>query len=543
MYIVSIFPFSLSAVAHQKKTVVRSFQKEAEVETFYVNIFDDSIFTDIKQLFNTMGSICMSKPLLQQLVLVVLFSCVYAPFLRPEETEGTPDLRRSIEEGNHNAVLRLINAKVDVNDRNIRGESPLYFAVQKGDEKIVKSLLEAGADIDARVLIGATDYRGTPLHEAVRKNHVEIIKILLQAGTDINIRSGLVRDKTIALPKDTPLPLNGATLRRFLKEAFDDLQGYTPLHSAIRSGQLEAMKYLIQAGANVNIEDTKSGETPLHIAAKLGLLEAAKCLIQAGADVDKRETELGDTPLIWAVQEGHLNMVKLLLDNSADVDIARGGKGGFTPLQYAVYLGLLEVVSILVEHKANPNYTDMLGGTPLSYVGGENCENAGQIYSLLVKSGATTGKPLLDAVLLGNAAKINALLESGTNINATDKFTGNTALHFAVIARNTEIVKILIHKGINANAKNKYHGPHFVMRLINGLTPLHIAVMNRDIDIVKLLIANKADVNATNADKNTALDIAIREMCDDIAELLIMAMGTCVPVQEFGVPPTTEKTD
>ena len=93
-----------------------------------------------------------------------------------------------------------------------------------------------------------------------------------------------------------------------------------------------------------------------------------------------------------------------------------------------------------------------MGGTPLSYVHGKN---AGKIYSLLIKSGAVTGEPFLDAVLLGDVAKINALLEDGAKINAIEKFTGNTALHFAVMSRNTKIAEMLIHKGIDINAKNK----------------------------------------------------------------------------------------
>ena len=412
----------------------------------------------LRSFHNFCATVSMFMSIFLLLFLIVAYSCQCA---LGEDFPPPESLFRAIEEGDHNAVQQLINAGVDVNSRNGSNESPLHFAAKKGDVRIVKSLLDAGADTDAKVSRKGTPLHGTPLHVAASFNHVEVIKLLLQTGTDVDIRSGNFRGNTNFLTNN----------------------GYTPLHRAIDAGRFEA----------------------------------AECLIQAGADVNMGETETEDrfTPLISAVEKRHLNIIKLLLDNNADVNLPMNG--GATPLHFAVgfrsFEGSFEAVSLLVEHKAKLD----LKVTPLIYVQGEN---ANKIYSILVQSGATTGKPLLDAVLLGDTAKIDALLEGEANINIRENFTKNTALHFAVKARNADIAEILIDKGIDINAKNNNDG--FAYQ-IGGFTPLHIAVQNKDIVLAKLLIDSKADVNAADADKCTALHLAIEEKCDDIVELLINA--------------------
>ena len=66
--------------------------------------------------------------------------------------------------------------------------------------------------------------------------------------------------------------------------AFDDL-GHTPLHCAAIGGHIEAVRYLIKAGADVNAHDeAKIGETPLGTVAANCSFAMAKVLVDAGAD-------------------------------------------------------------------------------------------------------------------------------------------------------------------------------------------------------------------------------------------------------------------
>ena len=90
--------------------------------------------------------------------------------------------------------------------------------------------------------------------------------------------------------------------------------GETPLHKAVEEGNLESIRALIEAGADVHAKD-EDGQTPLH---QRGNAEAVRVLIAAGADVHAKDNE-GRTPLN---QEDWLNCaetIRVLIEAGADV--------------------------------------------------------------------------------------------------------------------------------------------------------------------------------------------------------------------------------
>jgi len=78
-----------------------------------------------------------------------------------------------------------------------------------------------------------------------------------------------------------------------------DFWGRTFLHYAVEKSQFEAMRYLLDRGADANAAD-EHGMTPLHFAARFGCPAAAALLLERGARVDQREGHDG-TPLLLAV--------------------------------------------------------------------------------------------------------------------------------------------------------------------------------------------------------------------------------------------------
>ena len=84
---------------------------------------------------------------------------------------------------------------------------------------------------------------------------------------------------------------------------------------AAQTGNTEALKQHLFAGADVNAKDDLS-TTPLLYAAGRGRKEIAKLLIAKGADMHERSIG-GAKPLYVAVLGGHKEIVELLIENGA----------------------------------------------------------------------------------------------------------------------------------------------------------------------------------------------------------------------------------
>ncbi len=184
--------------------------------------------------------------------------------------------------GHLNLVRTIIDAGADLESRTELGESALVLAGDNGWAEGAALLLERGADVNARMSNG-----WTALMRAADKGHSEIIGILLEKRADANLK------------------------------ATDN--GWTALMAACRFGSTDTVKMLIESGADVNAQSTDIGYTPLHGAAFKNLPEIAKMLIEAGADVNLKTND-GQTTLILASEEGQAEIVKLLIEKGADVN-------------------------------------------------------------------------------------------------------------------------------------------------------------------------------------------------------------------------------
>ena len=133
------------------------------------------------------------------------------------------------------------------------------------------------------------------------------------------------------------------------------------IHEAADRGDLLAIeRFVAQDAKAVNAVD--NGTMPLHHAAWSNQLEATKFLVEHGADINARQGD-GATPLLQAASRQNNAVAKYLLEHGANPNIA--GNVGTTPLHNSALHGDIDLVRLLLDYGADPNPHQTDGGTPL----------------------------------------------------------------------------------------------------------------------------------------------------------------------------------
>jgi ankyrin repeat protein len=187
--------------------------------------------------------------------------------------------------------------------------------------------------------------------------------------------------------------------------------GWTPIHTASRYGQLMVVQVLLKHHADVNVV-TGSGWTPLHHAMYKEHPNVARLLLERVANVDIKD-RAGRTPLrLLSEYSGNLEVARLLLERGADPSVRC--KYGRDSLYMAILKGHQSLVQLLVKHGADPSalYDD---GRTLLHVSSEN----------------------------GELEVTRRLLELGVDVNSRNK-QGRTPLQVTSAWRNKEQIEQLL---------------------------------------------------------------------------------------------------
>ena len=140
--------------------------------------------------------------------------------------------------------------------------------------------------------------------------------------------------------------------KRYNSEYWQERAIIYPLETAVRSGNLPAIKAMIEEGSqDVNAQSpymwgTTEWYTPLHLAALYGQPKVMRLLVEAGADVDAYDSR-GNTPLLLAAEQRRTDVVMELIRLGADVN-KKKGPHFCTPLHAAVLrMDMGSVVALL----------------------------------------------------------------------------------------------------------------------------------------------------------------------------------------------------
>ncbi|MEW6351608.1 MAG: ankyrin repeat domain-containing protein [Thermodesulfobacteriota bacterium] len=330
--------------------------------------------------------------------------------LSATDQDGLTPLMNACEEGRFETVEFLLDKGADVNAQTRYGSTALRKAIEDQHPHIVRLLLDRGANVNRRLNDGSFI-----LMSAAMTGSTEVVEELLQKGADVNARDGngssaltwaaaADRADVVKLLKSRGAEsdlwvaaLTGDTqeLQRFIDAGADvnarDGQGWTPLMNAAQKGHVEAVKLLLDKGANpvvercgrsAAVEADVSGGNPeivallvnkglgavpnsgaqqrplLASACNWGRVEVVKLLLAKGADVNETGPG-GASPLILACSEGQTEVAKVLLENGADVN--QRDAEGRTALIGATWRGELEAVKLLLSYGADVNAVNKHG--------------------------------------------------------------------------------------------------------------------------------------------------------------------------------------
>jgi ankyrin repeat protein len=425
---------------------------------------------------------------------------------------ATP-LLLAAENGRAAVVGALLDAGADAAAADVSGTTALMLAASAGHADALVALLRHGADVNARDRV----MQRTALMFAAGRNRVDAIKALLAAGADAAATSKVVnlselsqggRARRGGAPGAAPErpPVAGVDRPFIFNELVGSMGGLTALHFAAREGYADAVRALVDAGANVNQVSAGDATSPMLIAVINGQFDTARLLIEKGANVTVASAG-GVTPLYaalnvqWAPKSmypqprahlqqrlSYLDLMKLLLAKGADpnvrlrkkvwysgynTDMSGVDEVGATPFWRAAYASDIDAMRLLVAHGADPHIATMrppgrprtgdvagyrdtiadVSGLPPVPVGGVG------VPPLLAAAGTGYGEGFAANTHRyapsGFLAAIKYLVEElGADVNAVD-YEGNTAVHNAAARGDTASILYLVSKGADVTKVNR----------------------------------------------------------------------------------------
>ena len=249
-----------------------------------------------------------------------------------KNSDGRTALHAAAEKGFDEIVALLLAWKADVNSRDSEQRTPLYLA---RSHKEVDILLANNADPNI-----ATCQGRTLLHDACGWGQERIVRSLLLAHVDTEARDS---SGQTPLMKACRARKNGAAVVTLLLESganvnAGDGAGVTPVHIACSLGDVELLQLLIQHGGDVDRSD-KDGERPLHKACIRGHAAVAATLLGAGADVSGVDND-GNTALHHAASSLQPDVARVLLEHGASC--RSRNEAGVSPLRLIQDMKLAE---------------------------------------------------------------------------------------------------------------------------------------------------------------------------------------------------------
>ncbi|CAI9718034.1 transient receptor potential cation channel subfamily A member 1 homolog [Octopus vulgaris] len=329
----------------------------------------------------------------------------------------------------------------------------------------------------------------------------------------------------------------------------------SPLHYAVRYGNIDIVKLLVENGAHIN-DPGDYGAQPLHFAAKykrdaskrsdatpvsedvpdaedLAEYGVIPYLVERGADINAQDT-YGSTPLHFAAMRGNDVAVTLLVQ-FPHIEVDKVDKTQMTALHTAARYNQKAVAEALINAGAKIRCFDDERCTPLFYACFHGCldivnllfdaatkEDEWIVCYELVADKNIDGKTCLHAAVDGGFAEVAKIcLMRGADVNGVES-DRSMPLHRAAMSGNMECVKLLVDNSARIDAYDEEQS-----------TPLHKAALYNHYNVVDYLIKCGARVNKRDSDSYTPLLLAALRGHSETIEILMNASADPLAVDKY----------
>ncbi len=210
-------------------------------------------------------------------------------------------------------------------------------AASKGDVKSIEVFLKSGMPVDTTNAIGTTAAMA-----AAAKGQLAVLEVLVAHKANLEFTDDSGDNVWSFASTEHQLPTVQFLTDHKLNPNLLVYKDLSPLFIAVLQQQPKIVALLLKAGAQADFLTDSGG--PLHSALRVGDLESAKLLIESGAPINRQDPE-GETPLMIAASIGMDNVVSLLLKHGAKKNLK--DKSGRTARTRALSGGKINTASLL----------------------------------------------------------------------------------------------------------------------------------------------------------------------------------------------------
>ncbi|XP_005091015.1 ankyrin repeat domain-containing protein 29 [Aplysia californica] len=303
--------------------------------------------------------------------------------------------------------LLLILSGANLNEKDVFGFPLLVTAVKLNSMACTKLLIDLGADPNLSTAQGLT-----PLCEASDNGRLDFVQLLISKGADPHLVTSYARTPLVRAVGSAVCGLD--VVRHLVKLGVNlDHSTYndgSALTSACRSGQMDKLLFLLDAGADINRRD-RLGYSPLEMAVLKGYLEIVYVLLRRGADPSR------GLAFLSRYNEGNEVLAGRLLEAGADVNFRHGGERE-TPLSRAVHEGQFRTARVLLQFGATVGHALHVAVH----------EGKDEILGDLIRAGATP--------------HLEQYSHIGTNVSQSEKLM--TPFSFAVETKNFHLARAFL---------------------------------------------------------------------------------------------------